>query len=188
MPYLTFIPMSFVPAFIDGLGPWAALGCESTGNHPTLTSYPPGKVRLPHNSHLRAACHKNTEANAESKMIIPMANAGSRSPDLLQWCTIQRLQMYYPGERLHTVPTDLGPTSPHGAIDCNAYGASLLTGLSTGLAAAILAAQNLAQPFQANKPKGDWSQLQKDQILKIMGQPNNNNFLTEAPAVWQKTF
>jgi hypothetical protein len=178
MSYMAFIPMPFVPAFNEGLSPQAAL-VRAWEIIQLLPAVDRGKFTYI-TTFLQVTCHT---VNAESKMLVPMAHEG-RSPDLIQWCSLQ-MRMYYPGAALHAAPTGTGPPPAQGAIDFNAFGTSLSTELSTGLAAAILAAQNMAQPLQSDKTKGDWPQLQKNQILKMMGRQIDDNFMAEAPSVWQ---
>jgi hypothetical protein len=126
---------------------------------------------------LHAACHKNTGANAESKMLVPLANPG-RSALFIQWCVLQ-IMMYYPN--ISGPAPAMGP--PHaqpvaGGMDFTAFGASLSAGLSTGLAAAIANAQQLAAPLQPTKAKEDWSPLLREQVLKLMGLPSHHDFWT----------
>jgi hypothetical protein len=84
-------------------------------------------------------------------------------------------------------PMGSQPQAAPGGINFAAFGTSLSSGLSTGLAAAILAAQQLAhQLLQAASTKTDWTQIQKEQILKIMGHPENADFASLATSVWQE--
>jgi hypothetical protein len=181
--YLTFIPLPFVPAFIDGLLPREAFNRATK-----IIQFLPMADRAQFEyllDFLRATCHKNTGANAESKMLVPLANPG-RDALFIQWCVLQ-IMMYYPlisgsaqGQGLP--PPPLNP----GGIDFNAFGASLSSGLSTGIAAALVTAQQLATPLQPAKAKDDWSPLLQEQVLKLMGLPPDHDFTAVAPSVWQE--
>jgi hypothetical protein len=117
-------------------------------------------------------------------MLLPLASPG-RDHNLVQWC-VHQMATYYPGAPARNPPTGFQSQAATGGINFAAFGTSLSSGLSTGLAAAILAAQQLAQPLQAASTKTDWTQIQKDQILKIMGHPKNADFAWLAPPVWQE--
>jgi hypothetical protein len=72
--YLTFIPLPFVPAFIDGLLPR-----EAANRATEIIQFLPVADRAQFGyltDFLRATCHKNTGANAESKMLVPLASPG----------------------------------------------------------------------------------------------------------------
>jgi hypothetical protein len=181
--YLTFIPLPFVPAFIDGLFPREGLNRATE-----IIQFLPAADRAQFeylSDFLRATCHRNTGANAESKMLVPLANPG-RDALFIQWCVLQ-IMMYFPAisgsaQGLGPPPPPMGP----GGIDFNALGASLSSGLSTGIAAALMTAQQLAAPLQSAKAKEDWSPLLQEQVLKLMGLPADHDFITTAPPVWQE--
>jgi hypothetical protein len=142
--YLTFIPLLFVPAFIDGFLPRVAWNRAAK-----LIQFLPVADRAQFTyliNFLRAACHKNTGANAESKMLVPLANPGWDAL-FIQWCVLQ-IMMYYPNISGPTPAMAPPPALPAAdGIDFTAFGASLSAGLSTGLAAAIINAQQLAAPL-----------------------------------------
>jgi hypothetical protein len=179
--YLTFLPLPFVPAFISGMHPKAAL---DRAKEILLLLPPAEQLRLEYILiYLRAACHKNAGLNAESKMLVPFANGG-RNPEFVNWC-IQQIRAYYPGGAQNTQFPGGGQPA-QGPIDFNAFGASLTNGLSTGMAAAILVAQQLATPLQATKAKEGWTALEQEQILKVMGRAANEDFLATVPSIWQE--
>jgi hypothetical protein len=80
--YMAFLPVPFVPAFIDGMLPKDALDqlaeimqlvpAESWGGFEYLFIF------------LRSACQKNTRINASSKALIPLATAG-KTNEFRQW-------------------------------------------------------------------------------------------------------
>jgi hypothetical protein len=73
--YLTFIPLPFVLAFIDGLLPRVAWNRAAE-----IIQFLPVADRAQFTylfNFLRAACHKNTGANAESKMLVGMHSSSN---------------------------------------------------------------------------------------------------------------
>jgi hypothetical protein len=118
-------------------------------------------------------------------MVVPLANPG-RDALFIQLCVLQ-VMMYYPAISGPAPGQGLAPRPQgQGGIDFNAFRASLSLGLSTGIAAALLSAQQLAALLQPAKAKDDWSPLLQEQVLKLMGLPTLHDFTLVAPPVWQE--
>jgi hypothetical protein len=95
------------------------------------------------------------------------------------------MQAYYPQALLPNQGGGGPPPMAQAPMDFAAFGNSLSNGLSTGIAAAMAAAQQLAAPLQPTRSSTDWTDLQKEHIMKLMGLPAMGNF-SQVPPIWQE--
>jgi hypothetical protein len=75
------------------------------------------------------------------------------------------------------------PAQPTGAIDFAVFGARLSTGLSSGLAAVLIATQQVTAPLQPTKTSSERSPMIKKKVLDLEG---HEDFLIDALPIQQE--